>query len=158
MHWIEGDPHDHFLLRSLGPEPLSEAFDADYLFTQTRDRRISIKNLLMNAHVVVGIGNIYANESLFRARINPMRAAGRISRLRIGRLVTTIKEVLDDAIKAGGTTLRDFVNSEGEPGYFTSDLRVYGREGKPCLECGKQLQKISGETRSAVFCPGCQRY
>ncbi len=155
--WTDTDPMQHRLLLALGPEPLEDNFDADYLYARSRGRKSSIKHFIMDGHTVVGVGNIYANEALFRAGIRPGRAAGRISRVRYGALVTAIKTVLAQAIAQGGTTLRDFVDGDGKPGYFRQQLQVYGRGGKPCDRCGATLREIRQAQRSTVFCPNCQR-
>lgn len=147
----------HTLLGSLGPEPLTEAFDADHLAKACKGRSQAIKLLIMNAHIVVGVGNIYANEALFRAGIDPRRAAGKISYVRLERLVKEIKAVLDYAIKRGGTTLRDFLASDGKPGYFAQELLVYGRGGEACKLCAKPLKETRLGQRSTVFCTTCQR-
>ncbi len=155
--WVDGEMESHELLSSLGPEPLSDEFTADYLYKQSRDRKVAIKNFIMNGHVVVGVGNIYASESLFMAGIHPQRAAGRVSRQRYEGLVAAIRDVLDRAIKQGGTTLRDFVNSDGAPGYFAQELLVYNRAGSDCFQCGAPIrQKVIGQ-RSSYYCPACQR-
>ena len=133
------NPDEHELLRNLGPEPLSREFDGDYLWQKSRGRRVSIKQFIMNAAIVVGVGNIYASEALFMARIHPRRAAGKISADRMTRLSDAIKSVLELAIEAGGTTLRDFHGGDGEPGYFRQQLEVYGREGLPCADCKKPI-------------------
>jgi formamidopyrimidine-DNA glycosylase len=146
----------HELLRNLGPEPLSDDFTANYLFKRSRDRRVAIKNYIMNGHIVVGVGNIYASEALFMAGIHPQRAAGRVSRQRYEGLVAAIRDVLDRAIKQGGTTLRDFVNSDGAPGYFAQELLVYDRADSDCFQCGAPIQqKVIGQ-RSSYYCPACQ--
>lgn len=150
-------PLEHPLLASLGPEPLDEAFSADYLAAMCRGRRVAIKAHLMNARVVVGVGNIYANEALFRAGIHPLRAAGRISRARLGALVEAVRDVLSDAIERGGTTLRDFVGGDGQPGYFQLDLDVYGREGEPCRRCAGPVRAVVLGQRATYYCPACQR-
>ncbi|MDX5334311.1 MAG: bifunctional DNA-formamidopyrimidine glycosylase/DNA-(apurinic or apyrimidinic site) lyase [Gammaproteobacteria bacterium] len=155
--WTGTDPLAHKLLAPLGPEPLSEAFDTDYLYARSRGRRGSIKEFIMNSHVVVGVGNIYASESLFRAGINPKRAAGRVSRERYAALVQAIKEVLAEAIQQGGTTLRDFVREDGQPGYFRIRLKVYDRAGEPCPACGTAIRQITQGQRSTYYCPVCQR-
>ena len=155
--WTTRDPANHRLLRNLGPEPLEEAFDADYLHKRARDRSVSIKNFIMNGHIVVGVGNIYASEALFYAGIHPARAAGRIARPRIGKLVDEIKTVLNAAITRGGTTLRDFTGSDGRPGYFAQQLSVYGREGQPCLTCDFTIRRVVIGQRSSFYCPSCQR-
>jgi formamidopyrimidine-DNA glycosylase len=155
--WVDGDMESHELLSHLGPEPLSDAFTADYLYRQSRDRKVAIKNFIMNGHVVVGVGNIYASESLFMAGIHPQRAAGRVSLQRYEGLVAAIRDVLERAIRRGGTTLRDFVNSEGSPGYFAQELLVYDRAGSECFQCGALIrQKVIGQ-RSSYYCPACQR-
>ena len=134
LHWTH-DAASHWLLRDLGPEPLSQDFSGDYLWKKSRKRRVSIKQFIMNASIVVGVGNIYASEALFLARIHPGRAAGRISNARYDALAASIKNVLEKAIQSGGTTLRDFYGGDGEPGYFAQQLKVYGRDGEPCLVC-----------------------
>jgi formamidopyrimidine-DNA glycosylase len=155
--WVEGEMESHELLRELGPEPLSADFTADYLYQRSRDRRVAVKNFIMNGHVVVGVGNIYASESLFMAGIHPQRAAGRISLQRYAGLVAAIRDVLGRAIEQGGTTLRDYVNSKGAPGYFAQELLVYERAGKTCFQCGGRIrQKVIGQ-RSSYYCPGCQK-
>ena len=155
--WVDGEMHAHELLRDLGPEPLSDAFTADYLYHRSRERRVAIKNFIMNGHIVVGVGNIYASESLFMAGIHPQRAAGRVSRQRYEGLVAAIRDVLDRAIRRGGTTLRDFVDSDGAPGYFAQELLVYDRAGSDCFQCGAPIrQKVIGQ-RSSYYCPACQR-
>jgi formamidopyrimidine-DNA glycosylase len=154
--WITGDPETHPLLADLGPEPLGPAFTGAYLYAVSRRRRVAIKAHLMNAKVVVGVGNIYANEALFRAGIHPKRAAGRISSERMERLATEIVSVLNESIRAGGTTLRDFYRSDGKPGYFRHDLRVYGREGEPCVECGSPIRLTTIGQRSTFYCTDCQ--
>jgi formamidopyrimidine-DNA glycosylase len=155
--WAADDPYQHKLLKHLGPEPLGDVFDAEYLYHVTRQRKGAIKTFIMDSKQVVGVGNIYASEALFRAGIHPARAAGSLSRERSARLVQAIKEVLQEAIAQGGTTLRDFTNSEGKPGYFAQALRVYGRSNEPCLTCGSTIkQKILGQ-RSTYYCPRCQR-
>ena len=154
--WQAADAAEHKLLASLGPEPLTDAFNADYLFARTRKRQLAIKNLIMNSDVVVGVGNIYASESLFLAGIRPGRAAKRVTRKETTLLVETIKTVLARSIKQGGTTLRDFVDSDGNPGYFKQSLHVYGREGEACTECGNTIrQRVIGQ-RSTFYCTQCQ--
>lgn len=155
--WIDANPDDHPLLVKLGPEPLSEAFTGDYLYHCARGRKIPVKSLLMDGHIVVGVGNIYANEALFMAGIRPDRAAGRISLARYQALVSAAKAVLQKAIDQGGTTLRDFVGGDGKPGYFKQELQVYGKAGKPCPSCAAPLKEIRLAQRSTVFCPQCQR-
>ena len=157
VHYTSGDPLHHKLLASLGVEPLSNAFDAHLLKDKAGTRRVAVKNFIMDAKVVVGVGNIYASESLFLAGINPSRAAGRISMRRYEHLVESIRNVLRDAIKQGGTTLRDFVNSSGEPGYFAQSLNVYGRAGEPCLRCDTTISSMILGQRNTFFCRRCQR-
>jgi len=155
--WQAANSTTHPLLASLGPEPLSDDFNAEYLFTRTRKRQVAIKNLIMNSEVVVGVGNIYASESLFLAGIRPGRAAQRVTKKETALLVDTIKKVLARSIKQGGTTLRDFVNSDGNPGYFKQSLHVYGREGEPCTKCATEIkQRVIGQ-RSTFYCTQCQR-
>ena len=155
--WTPGDPLRHPLLAGLGPEPFDTAFTGAYLYGQTRGRRAPVKALLMDSHVVAGVGNIYANESLFLAGIHPGRPAGRIGLARYGRLAGAVRAVLEEAIRAGGTTLRDFVGVDGQPGYFAQRLRVYEREGKPCEVCGHSLHRRIIGQRASYFCPRCQR-
>ncbi len=156
MHLVTGDPGEHALLKRLAPEPLLAAFDAEYLWAATRGRRVAIKILIMNALVVVGVGNIYASEALFRARISPRRAAGRLNRAEVGRLVGAIKRVLAAAIKVGGTTLRDYVNADGGPGYFRQKLFVYERAGLACRVCKTPVRQLVQGQRSTYWCPSCQ--
>ena len=154
--WQEGDPNSHPLLSSLGPEPLTESFDGDHLFQASRNRHAPIKSFIMDNRVVVGVGNIYANEALFLSGIHPKRAAGRIGRSRYDRLATNIKHILSRAIEVGGTTLRDFTNSSGNPGYFKQSLQVYGRGKEACKTCSASLKEIRLGQRSTVYCPRCQ--
>jgi formamidopyrimidine-DNA glycosylase len=155
--WIAGPAERHALLRKLGPEPLDAAFDADYLWRATRGRRAAIKLALMDNQVVVGVGNIYANEALFRAGIRPTTAAGKLSRPRLARLVDETRNVLREAIAKGGSTLRDYVDAAGEPGYFQLDYFVYGRAGLPCRVCGTRLKLTRQGQRATHHCPRCQR-
>ena len=155
--WTGEPPGQHPLLAHLGPEPLSSAFDADYLWQQARRRRIPIKQLLMDGKVVVGVGNIYASEALFLTGIHPQRACNRVGRERIARLVDNVKAVLGRAIELGGTTLRDFQDQDGKPGYFRIELQVYGREGEPCPACGTPIKAIQLGQRTSSYCPRCQR-
>ena len=155
--WAPRPLSAHPLLRHLGPEPLGEAFDGGWLYERARGRRVAVKNFIMDGKVVVGVGNIYASEALFMAGIHPTRAAGRIALPRYDRLAAAIRDVLSRSIAQGGTTLRDYVNSEGAPGYFALDLLAYGRDGKPCFQCGNPLRhKVIGQ-RSSFYCPHCQR-
>jgi formamidopyrimidine-DNA glycosylase len=149
-------PHEHPLLAKLGPEPLGDAFDGKYLWETSRGRKVSVKQFIMNAHVVVGVGNIYASESLFQAGINPKRAAGRIAQHRYDRLADSIRDVLARAIKAGGTTLRDFYGGDGEPGYFKQELAVYDREDEQCRVCDTPIKAIVQGQRSTYYCKTCQ--
>lgn len=155
--FTEDDPMQHELLRKLGPEPLSTEFDGDYLFHKSRKRSACIKTFIMDSHIVVGVGNIYANEALFAAGIHPRRAAGKVTRAQYTHLAKAIKDVLRAAIKAGGTTLRDFTRSDGKPGYFRQALQIYGREGDPCLRCGKPISLAVIGQRASYYCTHCQR-
>ena len=157
LHWQPHPVEEHWLLRNLGVEPLSEAFTGDYLFAKSKGRRAAVKNFLMDARVVVGIGNIYANEALFKAGVRPRTAARRLSRTRYRQVAAAIRETLAAAIDQGGTTLRDFVGSDGRPGYFVNELFVYGREGKSCRRCGMPLKGLRVGQRATVYCPRCQR-
>ncbi len=155
--WEPGEPSRHKLLRGLAPEPLGNAFNADWLFERTRGRKAPIKNLVMDSRLVCGVGNIYANESLFRAGIHPARAAGRISQPRYARLVDAIRTTLRAAIQAGGSSLRDFVHADGSPGSFQQQYLVYGRAGEGCARCGNTIRTVRIGQRSAFYCPSCQR-
>ena len=147
----------HELLQALGPEPLSEAFDGDHLFERSRGRTAPVKTFLMDQRIVVGVGNIYAAESLFRAGISPLRAAGKVSRERYVLLAQAVKEILAHAITRGGTTLRDFISPDGAPGYFEQELSAYGRGGLPCPNCGRPLKYRDIGQRASVWCGHCQR-
>lgn len=154
--WAGTDPASHPLLKDLGPEPFDPAFTGDYLYEISRQRRVSIKPWLMNARIVAGVGNIYANEALFVAGIHPRRPAGRISRARMQRLTDAVRDVLQQSIRAGGTTLRDFLGGDGQPGYFRQQLRIYERTGQPCTRCGTPVrQEVLGQ-RATCYCPRCQ--
>jgi formamidopyrimidine-DNA glycosylase len=155
--WTPDDPLAHPLLRDLGPEPLGEAFDAEYLAQACHGRSVAIKQAIMDAGVVVGVGNIYACEALFSAGIDPRRPAGRISRARMARLVEAIRAVLARSIEQGGTTLRDFLREDGQPGYFRQQLQVYDRAGQPCRRCGTTIRRMVIGQRSTCYCPRCQR-
>ncbi len=157
LHWTRQDPLRHELLRYLGPEPLDNDFDGEYLYQRSRGRKQAVKNFIMDSRTVVGIGNIYANESLFAAGIHPQRHAGHISRARYERLARDIKQVLRQALRKGGTTLRDFVNVDGRPGYFRHELKVYDRAGQDCSVCARPLRQIRLGQRSSFYCPHCQR-
>lgn len=155
--WVQGDPSGHELLNRLGPEPLSDDFSGEHLHKLAGQRKVPVKSFIMDGHVVVGVGNIYANEALFRSGIHPKRAAGRISLARYQQLAQHIKATLAEAIASGGTTLKDFVGGDGKPGYFKQSLKVYGRAGFPCVQCGEALKEIRLGQRSTVFCRHCQR-
>ena len=155
FHWSR-DPLAHPLLAKLGPEPLGDSFDGEYLWQKSRRRKVSVKQFIMNAQVVVGVGNIYASESLFLAGINPKRAAGRIARHRYDALADSIRDILGRAIKAGGTTLRDFYGGDGEPGYFKQQLEVYDREGEHCRLCNTVISAFVQGQRSTYYCKQCQ--
>jgi len=157
IHWTGDDPAAHPLLAGLGPEPLGADFDGDYLAARSRRRKVAIKAHIMNARVVVGVGNIYASESLHRAGIHPHRPAGRIAAPRLAALADAIKAVLAESIRAGGTTLRDFYGGDGKPGYFARRLQVYDREGLPCTGCGAPIRQLVIGQRASYFCPRCQR-
>ena len=154
--WQSGEPYAHPLLRRLGPEPLSAEFDGDHLRRIALRKRIPVKNLIMDSQVVVGIGNIYANEALFLAGIHPQRPCNRISLARYRHLAETIQQVLARAIEQGGTTLRDFANADGNPGYFALSLNMYGKAGEPCPGCGNSIKQRRIGQRSSYFCPHCQ--
>lgn len=155
--WIDTDPAAHKLLANLGPEPLTEAFTAEYLYQRSRKRSQPVKQFIMDSKVVVGVGNIYANESLFMARIKPLRKAGALTQKQCEDLVRDIKFVLARSIEQGGTTLRDFVGGDGKPGYFKQQLLVYGRGGEACSLCEKSLTEIRLGDRTTVYCVRCQR-
>ncbi|MBI5626143.1 MAG: bifunctional DNA-formamidopyrimidine glycosylase/DNA-(apurinic or apyrimidinic site) lyase [Nitrosomonadales bacterium] len=155
--WHTGEVHTHPLLATLGPEPLENDFDARYLYQATRERSVSIKQCIMNNRIVVGVGNIYANEALFRAGIKPQLAAGKLSLPRCAKLVEEIRATLAEAIKLGGSTLRDFVDTSGQPGYFQQHYWVYGRGGEPCRKCGSLIKQIKQGQRSSFYCGTCQR-
>ncbi len=155
--WTTKQSLKHPLLESLGPEPLDDEFNTDYLFQRSRKRKVAIKSFIMNSKIVVGVGNIYASEALFKSGIWPTKAAGEISKTRYQRLVNAIKEVLNAAIAEGGTTLRDFTNGEGKPGYFQQKLLVYGRAGEPCTVCNKIIKHSQQNQRATYFCSRCQQ-
>jgi len=157
LHWTEADPAQHPLLKQLAPEPLSDAFDGEYLFRVTRKRSVAIKQCIMNSQLVVGVGNIYASEALFRACIAPRRAARRLTRQEAKALAQAIKDVLSAAIRIGGTTLRDYVNAEGAPGYFRQKLFVYERAGVACRVCKSAVKQFVQGQRSTYWCAVCQR-
>jgi len=154
--WAPGEVAEHELIRHLGPEPLSEDFTLERLYQRSRKRKQAVKAFLMDSRVVVGVGNIYANEALFKAGIRPSKAAGLVSKVSYERLFDEVREVLMRAIEQGGTTLKDFVGGDGKPGYFKQELLVYGRAGKPCAVCRKPLKEIRLGQRSTVYCTSCQ--
>ena len=156
LHWTEGDGGSHPLLAALAPEPLTDAFDGDYLHQVTRGRSAAIKHILMNGTLVTGVGNIYASEALFRAGINPRTAARRLSAVRCTRLVAAVKETLALAIDAGGSTLRDYVDAGGRPGHFQQQSLVYERGGQACARCGASIRHIRQGQRSTYYCVSCQ--
>ena len=150
------DPHRHALLKSLGPEPLGNEFSGAYLHKTSRKRKVAVKNFIMDAKVVVGVGNIYAAEALFLAGIRPSTGAGRVTLAGYEHIAAAIRQVLSKAVAQGGTTLRDFVGSDGQPGYFRQQLNVYGRQHEPCRVCGTTLKLQLLGQRSSVYCPKCQ--
>ncbi len=154
--WTSKDPAQHKLLKNLGPEPLSEIFTGAHLHEQAKAKKVNVKTFIMNSQIVVGVGNIYASESLFLSGIHPQRAAGRISLSRYEKLAENIKQVLSDAIELGGTTLRDFVREDGRPGYFANKLNVYNQTGKPCPVCKSPIRVRTISQRSSFFCVQCQ--
>jgi len=157
LHYTDQDPAAHRLLRSLAPEPFDASFNADYLYRITRKRRAAIKQVIMNGRLVTGVGNIYASEALFRARINPRRAARRLTLKDCARLVRAVRAALGAAIRAGGTSLRNYVGTDGNPGEFRQKLYVYERDAKPCRVCRTPIRQITQGARSSYFCPQCQR-
>jgi len=155
--WTQKPAFQHKLLKSLGPEPLSDNFNDEYLHQISRKRTCSIKALIMNSHIVTGVGNIYACESLFLAGINPKRKAGTLTIARCTKLVNAVKEILESAIKLGGTTLKDFTRENGQPGYFSNKLNVYGNTNNACPNCSKQITQINQQGRSTFYCTTCQK-
>ena len=156
LPWAASEP-EHPLMLTMGPEPFSQAFSGDYLFARSRGKTAAVKTFVMDGSVVVGAGNIYAAESLFRAGVRPTRAAGKVTRAEYHRLADAIREVLQAAIVQGGTTLRDFAGANGESGYFQQDLYVYGREGQPCRVCGSAIAGLRLGNRQSCYCPRCQK-
>lgn len=154
--YLTSPPADHPLLTNLGPEPLSVGFTGQHLYERARGRKSAVKTFLMDQQHVVGVGNIYASEALFGAGIRPDRSAGRISLIRYEALAKQVRITLARAIEQGGTTLRDFVGGDGQPGYFQQTLQVYGRAGEPCRQCGNPIQQATIGQRSSYFCPHCQ--
>jgi formamidopyrimidine-DNA glycosylase len=155
--WIDNKENNHALLNNLGPEPLEDGFNAKYLHKALSNKTLAIKSAIMDGHVVVGVGNIYASESLFRARIHPETPANTITVKRCEKLVTEIKNTLHDALAAGGSSLRDFFGTDGNPGYFQQKYFVYGRTGEPCKVCAKPIKCIRLGQRSTFFCEHCQK-
>lgn len=155
--WQERNPLEHPLLASIGPEPLSSDFSGAWLYEATRNRSAAVKLVLMDSHVIAGVGNIYASEALFRAGINPKLPARRIGRGRYDTLALRIRETLEAAIKAGGSTLRDYVGGDGQAGYFQDEHLVYGRGGEPCRTCGAPIREFRQGARATFYCPACQR-
>ncbi|MFI4919046.1 MAG: bifunctional DNA-formamidopyrimidine glycosylase/DNA-(apurinic or apyrimidinic site) lyase [Legionellales bacterium] len=155
--WTEDDPYQHPLLKTLGPEPLEANFTATYLYQSVKNRRKTIKEFIMDSHVVVGIGNIYAAEALFSSQIHPCTPAGLLTETDCVHLVESIQAILQSAIKQGGTTVKDFINSDGKPGYFAQELQAYARGGLPCRRCQAPLTSIKLGQRSTVFCANCQK-
>ncbi|NQY51569.1 MAG: bifunctional DNA-formamidopyrimidine glycosylase/DNA-(apurinic or apyrimidinic site) lyase [Piscirickettsiaceae bacterium] len=154
--WTEDPINNHILLHHLGPEPLSSSFSSEYLIRIARGRRSKIKNFIMNSKFVVGIGNIYANESLFLSNIHPETITGTLDQKKLSRFVTVIKLLLEKAIHNGGTTLKNFKKSDGKPGYFAQYLNVYGRNKCDCYRCGSKIQLLKGANRATYYCPICQ--
>jgi len=154
--FTKADPLQHKLLVNLGPEPLSAQFHTEYLYTKSRQRKVAVKSFLMDSKIVVGVGNIYASEALFMAGIHPKKAAGKLTRPQCNRLVSAVKHVLTAAIKAGGTTLRDFTRSDGKPGYFRLSLKLYGKKGEPCPRCHKPISHAVIGQRASYYCTHCQ--
>ncbi|NVD05359.1 bifunctional DNA-formamidopyrimidine glycosylase/DNA-(apurinic or apyrimidinic site) lyase [Vibrio sp. JPW-9-11-11] len=154
--WLWTEDGDHAALSTMGPEPLTDDFNADYIIEKAKGKRVAVKQFIMDNKVVVGVGNIYANESLFSARIHPTRAAGNITKKEWTLLVREIKQVLDTAIKQGGTTLKDFAQADGKPGYFAQELLVYGKAGAPCTKCNQTISEKKIGQRNSFFCDNCQ--
>lgn len=157
VHWTTRPAREHALLKDLGPEPLDDAFAGDHLFTRSRKRTAAVKTFIMDARIVVGVGNIYASEALFLAGVRPGRAAGRVTRIEYARVAEAVRTVLQRAIAKGGTTLRDFSQPDGSTGYFRIHLNVYGRAGEPCRECGTAIRHAVMGQRSTYWCPHCQK-
>ena len=156
--WLWTDNLDEFhLFAKLGPEPLSDEFNADYLFKKSRKKSTALKPFLMDNSVVVGVGNIYANETLFYCGIHPQKPAGKISKAQAALLTETIKAELTRAIQQGGTTLKDFLQPDGKPGYFAQELQIYGKKGEPCPKCGQKIESLVIGQRNSYFCPKCQK-
>ncbi|ENN9982472.1 TPA: bifunctional DNA-formamidopyrimidine glycosylase/DNA-(apurinic or apyrimidinic site) lyase [Vibrio vulnificus] len=155
--WLYTAPgEDHDVLGNIGPEPLTDAFDGQYMFEKAQGKRVAVKQFIMDNKIVVGVGNIYASESLFRSRILPTRATMSLSAEEWQRLVSHIKQTLQTAIEQGGTTLKDFSQADGKPGYFAQELQVYGKAGEPCPECGEAIQELKIGQRNTFYCSHCQ--
>ncbi|HAS6349064.1 TPA: bifunctional DNA-formamidopyrimidine glycosylase/DNA-(apurinic or apyrimidinic site) lyase [Vibrio vulnificus] len=155
--WLYAAPNeDHSVLGNIGPEPLTDVFDGAYMFEKAQGKRVAVKQFIMDNKIVVGVGNIYASESLFRSRILPTRTTMSLSAEEWQRLVSHIKQTLQTAIEQGGTTLKDFSQADGKPGYFAQELQVYGKAGEPCPECGEAIQELKIAQRNTFFCPRCQ--
>ncbi len=152
----QGSVENHKLLCKLAPEPLSQAFNTDYLYQKIKNRKVAIKKLIMNNQVIVGAGNIYASEALFNAKIHPLTLGKELNEQACQQLVVHIQDVLRESIKQGGTTLKDFLKPDGKPGYFVQRLNVYGRNGQPCIQCDSPIEKIIISQRASFFCPKCQ--
>ena len=157
MLWLTAPAEEHVLLRGLGLEPFDSAFNGTALRALAKGRRVAVKQFLMNGRILVGVGNIYASEALFEARVHPARSAGSISPKRWEAIAAAVRGTLERALAAGGSTLRDFASAEGRPGYFQHDFAVYGREGKPCKRCGTRIRADRQGQRSTFYCPKCQR-
>lgn len=155
--WLGSSPFEHPLLSKLGPEPFDQSFNGEYLFQRARKKKIAVKNFIMNNHIVVGAGNIYANEALFISGIRPTRPAGKVTKAESQALVEAIIMVLKSSIEMGGTTLKDFVGGDGKPGYFQQTLRVYDREQQPCRKCNTPIKALRIGQRSSYYCPHCQK-
>lgn len=155
--WLWTEDGDHSVLNNSGPEPLTDEFNANYIASKAVNKRVAVKQFIMDNKIVVGVGNIYANESLFSARIHPTKPAGQLSEQEWSLLVAEIKLVLDTAIKQGGTTLKDFSQADGKPGYFAQELQVYGKKGEPCLVCGGPIEELKIGQRNTFFCSDCQK-
>ncbi len=155
--WLETPPAEHKLLSHLGPEPLSDAFNGDYLWHKSRTKSVAVKQFVMDQKVVTGIGNIYATEALFTAGVHPNKPAGKVSKNKYNIFAEAAKHILQRSITQGGTTLRDFVGGDGKPGYFAQQLLVYGRKGEPCPQCETILKEVRLSNRSSVYCPACQK-
>jgi len=155
--WTNENPLDHKLIKHLGPEPLTNNFNSDYLFRRLRKRSVSIKNAIMNSHIVVGVGNIYASEALFHAKIRPQRNAHNVTMQEVINLVAAIRDTIENAILKGGSSINNFFDVNGRNGYFQNEHQVYGRNGKPCRLCKNLIQQITLGQRSSFYCKNCQK-